>query len=196
MPTFQWDETAVSPFGVPLVNIFYPDGDSDVADLRKVSSKACIYNGYLRKEPSSYVVLSKGCPFTYTFEIQFYSSHLPKGFSYNVVDGVVSKTVSPFQRGNVSDRHLMPEGFVERTNKATERLAFPPNGFDLNVKFFYDQLFMNQFGGDIEATLDSIFNLVQGFYLLPSLTTKINLKRRPDEELQTNFTDGASVATL
>lgn len=196
LPSFLWDENEVSSSGVPLLKVYFPDGSIDEADLKKVSSEACIFNGYLRKEPSSFVVLSKGCPFTYTFEIQFYSSHLPNGFAYNVKGGVTSKIVPPFQRSGITDRQLVHKDYIQKINKAMERVAFPPNGFDLNIKFFYDQLFKAKFGASVDTTIDSILNFVQGFYKLPSLTTTISFIKKPNQELPGSLTDEASEATL
>lgn len=197
LPSFQWDEKEVSLSGVPLLKVFYPNGENDVADLKKVSSEACIFNGHLRKESTSFVALSGGCPFSNTFEIQFHSAHLPKSFAYTVESGVVSLVKSPFERADVRDQHLLQDDFAKKFNKKlSNRIAFPPNGYDLKVKFYYDQLFKNKFGANSTAKLDAVENFAQGFYLLPSLTTQIHFIRTPHEELQISFTDGANTTTL
>lgn len=196
LPTFSWDEKGVSNSGVPLLQIQFPDGVRDVAELNRVSSESCIFNGYLRNEPSSYVAMSGGCPFTSTFEIQFYSVHVPNGFAYKVENGIVSAIQSAFKRANVRDQHLIADDLVKKFNKIAERIAFPPNGFDINVKFYYDQLFKARFGANTAAKLDALATFVQGYYFMPSLTTKIHLIKTPHQEVPTSFTLGADEETL
>jgi hypothetical protein len=66
----------------------------------------------------------------------------------------------------------------------------------MKVLYYYDQLFKTRFGANSEAVLDSVNNFVQGFFMLPSLTTTITLDKQPHRELQTSFTNKASGATL
>jgi hypothetical protein len=67
LPSFSWDTEDLSKDGVPLLKIDFPDGAFDYAELKSMSETSCLFNGYLRKEPKSFVVMSGGCPFTNSF---------------------------------------------------------------------------------------------------------------------------------
>ena len=69
LPAFTWDEDEVSGFGIPLLKITFPKGEVDFAELQQTTKDHCIFTGFLRNEPTSYVALSGGCPFEDTFEV-------------------------------------------------------------------------------------------------------------------------------
>jgi len=66
----------------------------------------------------------------------------------------------------------------------------------MRVQYYYDQLFKAHFGDKSEAVLDAVNSYVQGFYMLPSLTTTITIEKLPHKELQTSLTNRASETTL
>jgi hypothetical protein len=58
LPSFSWDEAAVSNYGVPLLKITFPNGDVDFAELKTENKDYCVFSGYLKNEPTSYIAMS------------------------------------------------------------------------------------------------------------------------------------------
>ena len=80
VPIFTWDKENLSGFGIPLLNVQYPNGETEVIHLKRseegfnqsgANENICIFNGYLENDPNSMVLLSGGCPFSDNFDVSF-----------------------------------------------------------------------------------------------------------------------------
>ena len=68
--------------------------------------------------------------------------------------------------------------------------------FSLTLKLWYDQLFKGKHGNDSVNVLRSVVNLMQDFFLWPSLKTTFTLSVLEVKEIPVSLTNYASDATL
>ena len=76
LPSFSWDPTNLSPDGVPLLIVHFPDGGPDDAAILTphdpmplIHKSNCIFQGHLRNESKAFVMITGGCPKNNSFEV-------------------------------------------------------------------------------------------------------------------------------